>query len=134
MEVGVVVVVHTDDCRGRTSAWVRKHADEYQKDVVDPIELVIAVGGEASRIQDVDTSCSGFEVGTQRVVFVFGVGDVGDGLFGGGRVHGDLYAVVAFGVPVGAHYYDAADGVGEGFVAAFFPVCGAGGFLAEHHC
>lgn len=49
--------------------------------------------------------------------------DVGDEGFGRGGVRGDLDGV-AEAVPVGAHHDDAFAVVGEGFVAAFFPVVG----------
>ena len=69
MEVWVVSRIHTDDGRWRTS--VRKHSDENEVCIVDPIELGVLAGVDILRSQHVDDTLSGGYVWVEFVVHVF---------------------------------------------------------------
>lgn len=120
VEVRVEAGVHGDEGRGR--ALVGEHADEDEVGVVNPLESRVRSSLETGVVEDGEHALAGGEVGFKLVVDVFGRVDVGNGGFARTGVHGDVDGVLADGVPVSAHHDHAFDVVGEGCVAAGFPV------------
>ena len=131
MQMRVESRVHTDDSGGWT--FFRKHADEDEIGVVDPVKGVVWASINTLFSQRGNAFLSALEVGDKLIVLVLAGVDVGNGGLCGLGVHGDVDAVYAASVPVGAHHDDAFEAVRKGFVATGFPVVGGVGLLAQHH-
>lgn len=97
MEVRIEARVHGDNHCWR--AAVGKHADENEICIVDPVKRRVSGGVETGLGEHSYAAFSGFKVGVERVVDVFGRVNVCDRRFTGVWVCGDL-DLISESVPV----------------------------------
>ncbi|CAI6303920.1 unnamed protein product [Periconia digitata] len=100
---------------------------------MDPIECFVPSCVETRIFQHFNNACAGLEVWNEFVVYVFRWMNVGNGAFGGMRMHGNIDAISASGIPMRTHHNHAFDVPSKGSVATLLPVCCRASLLAQHH-